>query len=316
MRTLIAGAGAIGSLIASYLVEETELWLLGRSWHLDPIKRKEYLTVVLPNGEEKRITFTASTLATNPEALDVKDFDVVIVTVKAYDTKALLRQLRDAGITADCFVLFQNGLGNEALAREILPEQKPLLRGITNNGAHIPTPGKVVHAGRGKTMLGGVSRTFEEWSTKLVNLFKESRLEATYEKDMKHLIWEKIAINAVINPLTALLNVKNKAISEFPNLRRLSVLILKEIEKVAKAENVKLKETVPTVLSIAEKTGENWSSMAQDIKQGNRTEIDFLNGAVVEKARKHDISTPINNTLYLLVKALEEKTNLESSLSK
>lgn len=310
MHILVAGTGAIGSLIASYLAEETEIHLLGRSWHLDPIKRKGYLLVVLPNGEEKRITFDTSSLATNPEKLNVKSFDVIFVTVKAYDTKTLLRELDDAGINADCYVLFQNGLGNEEIAREILPERVPLLRGITNNGAHIPKPGKVVHAGRGKTRFGAISRTFEEWSKKLVNLFRESNLEASYEKDMKHFLWEKIAINAVINPLTALLNVKNKAISEFSGLRRLGVLILQEIEKVAKAESVKMKEIVPTVFNIAEKTAENWSSMAQDIRQGKRTEIDFLNGAVVEKAKSHDISTPINNTLYLLVKVLEKKSNL------
>lgn len=309
MRILIAGTGAIGSMLASYLAGETDIWLLGRSWHLEPIKERGYLTITLPNGTEKRVMFDSSTVSTKPKDLTVKNFDVIIVTVKAYDTQDLLQELRNSKITADCYVLFQNGLGNEVIAREFLPAKRPLLRGITNNGAHIPAPGKVVHAGKGETMFGSVTGTFEEWCNKLVLLFNQSGLETTYEENMKQLLWKKVAINAVINPLTALLHVKNKYVREIPEVRRLGKLILEEIKTVAKVENIEFTEIESTVFTIVEKTAENWSSMAQDIKQGKQTEIDFLNGAVLERAKSHNIATPINTSVYLLIKALEKGMN-------
>lgn len=305
MRVLIAGAGSMGSLIASYISDTTKVWLLGRSWHLNPIQQRGYLELVTPNEKREKIEFKPSQIVTKPIELH-KKFDVIFITVKAYDTKQILQSLKSVGVSAECYVLFQNGLGNETVAREIIAPTKVLLRGITTNGAHIPSPGIVAHAGKGGTKFGSLSKNYKEWGQQLVTLFRESGLPAEYVENMPYLVWEKLAINAVINPLTALLNVKNKAIYKLPELRTIGKRILNEIKDVAEEEDISLEHIQEKVFQVAKKTGENRSSMLQDLNQKKKTEIGFINEAIVKKAKEKGIRAPFNQLLSLLIRGKEK----------
>ncbi|NIQ06792.1 MAG: 2-dehydropantoate 2-reductase [Candidatus Korarchaeota archaeon] len=170
----------------------------------------------------------------------------------------------------------------------------------------MPSPGKVVHAGKGITTFGSLKRNFSTWGQKIATLFSENGLPAEYVEDLAPLLWEKVAINAVINPLTALLTVRNRALCENSALKKLASLFLDEVRAVARREGTSLEAIEDTVFQVSANTGDNRSSMLQDILQQKRTEIDFINGAIIERAKKHEMTVPFNLCLFLLVKSKEK----------
>ena len=122
------------------------------------------------------------------------------------------------------------------------------------------------------------------------------------------LIWGKLVINAAINPLTALLRVKNGELLERPSAREMMRELAIETANVARAENIQLPfdDPVKAAEDVARKTAANTSSMLQDILRGALTEIDAICGAVVMAGQKHGIETPANKACWQLVKSLQD----------
>jgi 2-dehydropantoate 2-reductase len=125
-------------------------------------------------------------------------------------------------------------------------------------------------------------------------------------------IWTKLAINASINPITAITGLKNGWLLREPKLRLLLEDTCNEVIKVAQNAGVKLPSgsrgnILLRTLRVVERTADNKSSMLQDIENGKRTEIESINGAVVRVGIKNSIPTPINGTLTTLVKGLERQ---------
>ena len=308
MNILIAGMGAIGSLFAGYLTSVVNVHAVGRPWHIDKIRERGYLIVkILYKGEKRKVKIKS--ISTSFKDYENQFFDYIIVSVKAYDTRTVLEELVKYNVRGKCYALLQNGYGNEDVAREVLSKAN-IVRILTNNGAYIESPGVVVHAGLGETFIGGVYGIDSQYYAKeLADIINRSGLPARAVDNIEELIFMKLVVNAVINPLTAILNVKNKAIVEDKHLRELAGDIVREVVAVAKAKGIKLdhEKALNMVLEVAKKTGENISSMLQDIRRGKRTEIDFINGAIVKLAEKYKMNTPINKCLYMLVKAVEAK---------
>ncbi len=308
-RILIAGLGSIGSLVAAYIHEHCELYAIGRKWHIDAIKQKGFLTL-RKNGEERKIILknVTTTVSNLP-----KEFDFIIVTTKAHDTEQILKELKEARISAKCYVLLQNGIGNEEVVYKVLG-QVNLIRGITNNGANIPEPGVVIHAGIGETFFAPVSGAdSEEFAKKLVELFNKAGLPAKLEPNLVLLLWKKVIINTVINSLTAVLRMKNKGVYLSNSARKLAEMIVEEICKIAARKGIQIdpKEMINVVMKVAKSTGENISSTLQDVLRGKKTEMDFICGAIVRESKKLRVSAPICETLYLLIKIIEELSNKE-----
>jgi 2-dehydropantoate 2-reductase len=125
-------------------------------------------------------------------------------------------------------------------------------------------------------------------------------------EDAQSLIWGKLVVNAAINPLTALLKVKNGELVKRPSAREMMKVLAEETAQVAYAEKVDLpfKDPIAAVEDVAQKTAANTSSMLQDVLRGAPTEIDAICGAVVNIARRHEIQTPANWICWHLVRAL------------
>jgi 2-dehydropantoate 2-reductase len=123
---------------------------------------------------------------------------------------------------------------------------------------------------------------------------------------MESEIWNKLVVNCVVNPLTAILQVRDTEIAA-DSLKRLRHRIVEECVEVGKREGItfqpNLKESIDKDLT----KYSNFSSMCQDIMKGKRTEIDFLNGKIVELGQKHNIHTPVNEAMICLIRFLEER---------
>ncbi len=308
MKILIAGLGAIGSMLAGYLAEENDVYCVGREWHISKIEEQGYLLLkILFKSKEKKVKLKH--LATSLKDFSNHNFDCIFICVKAYDLEIMLREILKSKIQSECFVFFQNGLGIEEIAQRILGNVN-IIRALTNNGANIPEPGVVIHAGLGETVVGGILGDRKNIYAKLIaNMLIKAGLPAKFVKDITPYLYRKILINATINPVTALLRIRNKGVAEIPWIRQIVRSLCDEISKIAEKQGVKLKEPEEIVFDIARKTGENLSSMLQDIIKGRPTEIDFINGAIIRLGEKLRIRTPANEIIYYLVKAAE---NLQS----
>ena len=222
-----------------------------------------------------------------------------IVLVKAWQTSRAANQLA-AFLSQDGLALtLQNGLGNRETLVNRLGEQR-VIQGSTTTGATLVEPGVVRPGGEGIVSLG------EHPAVKsLGEMFELAGFNIQYVSDIDALIWGKLVINAAINPLTALLRVPNGELLRIPSARQLMGELAEEVALVAAAKNIQLtvKDPVQAAEEVAQRTATNHSSMYQDMKRGAPTEIDAICGAVASQGEKVNVKTPVNRTMWHLVKA-------------
>ena len=286
MDICVFGAGSLGSLVGGLLADDHEVTLVGREPHVRAV-RKRGLQLA---GEFDRTVYPGAT--TDPPA----SADLVLVTVKSFDTAAAAAQL--AGGAFDAVLSLQNGMGNEeTLAAHV---SAPVLAGTCTYGARLTDPGVVECTGVGGVALGppdgGSSELADRVGTALA-----AGLETTVAGDMPRRLWAKLAVNAGINAVTALARVPNGDLVDGP-ARTVAHDAASETARVAATAGVDIADAPDRTLEIAEATAPNLSSMHQDVRGGTRTEIDAINGYVVEQA---DQPAPVNATLTALVRAWE-----------
>lgn len=167
-------------------------------------------------------------------------------------------------------------------------------------------PGKI------KFWTGETIIELNEEAAKIVGILNESGLKTRLSEDINREVWIKLVVNCVVNPLTAVFRVRNCAIWE-DSLRPVRHGIVRECVEVAKAEGIVLPENLAERIDKQVSSYTNFSSMYQDILKGKKTEIDFLNGKIVELGKKHHIQTPINETLVSFIKFLEGKNGISGN---
>jgi 2-dehydropantoate 2-reductase len=197
-------------------------------------------------------------------------------------------------------LILQNGIGNEEIVKSVVDDICPVERGVIHFGAEFLKPGEVTIM-KGWVVLGNTEKGRE-----IAKLFNESGLETRATDDLRKDIWKKLIINCVINPLTAILQIKDYEIV-VPSLERVRRGVVGECLEVARAEGVHFENGFMEALDKEISGLKNYSSMHQDLMKGKTTEIDFLNGKIVEMGGKHKIPTPINESLVSMIKLLEEK---------
>jgi 2-dehydropantoate 2-reductase len=294
MDVLVFGAGSLGSLLGGVLARAHDVTLVGREPHVTAV-----------NGDGLRITGVeamdvwpaATTDATGANA------DLALVTVKSYDTETAARTLATGDYGAVCSL--QNGMGNEDVLAEHL--DAPVLAGTATCGARLVDPGHVEWTGRGTITLGAwrpddAAATAERVATAL----RTAGLDAEATTDVQRRLWEKLAVNAAINPVTALARVENGAVATTP-LDGLARTAAVETARVARDDGVDLSDerAADAVAAVARETARNRSSMHRDVARGRRTEIDAISGYVVDRAAATERSVPINRTLASLIRGWE-----------
>jgi 2-dehydropantoate 2-reductase len=294
MDVLIFGAGSLGSLVGGLLSTAHDVTLVGRDPHVEAV-RTDGLRI---SGVETLTTRpTATTDCAGASA------DLAVVTVKAYDTATAARALAAGDVDVVCSL--QNGMGNEAVLADRL--DAPVVAGTTTLGARLAAPGHVEWTGRGSVTVGPWRPADDTTAAaRTASAFDAAGLDAEVATDVRSRLWEKVAINAAINPVTALARVGNGAVAE-PPLSDLAAAAAVEAAGVARADGASLSDerAREAVESVARATARNRSSMRRDVARERRTEIDAINGYVVDRAADLDRSVPVNRTLAALVRGWE-----------
>ncbi|MFH1059870.1 MAG: ketopantoate reductase family protein [Pseudomonadota bacterium] len=304
MRITVVGPGAVGLLFAMRLAQAgADVNLLDH--RPDRAAELDQRGVLLETPEAEDLHLPLKVSADPAQAL--AGVELALVCVKAYQTAAVAPVLAmhlPAGARA---LTLQNGAGNvETLAGALGVGR--VLGGITSEGATLLGPGLVRHAGRGETFLGAAAGPIGPFCQKVVDLFNAAGFVTQAAQGVQNLIWTKLVVNVGINALTAIFRVPNGRLVEVAPAAELMAAAVEEALAVGRALGICfLHQDMPAaVAAVARRTANNRSSMLQDVSNRRRTEVEFINGAVVEAGRAVGVATPVNQTLTRLVLALEQ----------
>lgn len=288
----------MGSLFAARLSTVAEVVMIG-SWEAQLQTVSEHgLALHDLDGSISRHQILATS-----KASDASPADIALLVVKGWQTETAATLAALVLAPNGLAVTLQNGLGNlETLARRVGSARA--IQGVTSEGATLLGPGAVRHAGRGHTYFAAGQSTRDRLE-RTAALFGRAGFAASVVSDAQSLIWGKLAVNAAINPLSALLQIPNGQLLEDQRTVELMKLAAREVAAVADRLGVGLPYDDPSeqALAVARATAENRSSMAQDIARRMPTEIEQICGAVVRYGRSLAVPTPVNEALLILVRA-------------
>lgn len=299
MRIGIIGTGALASLFAMRLAETAEVVMVG-SWaaQLAAI-RDSGLTLLEADGRSQTHPLTAT-----DQPVLLEPVDAALVLVKSYQTGTAVRRLRHLLHSDTLIVTLQNGLGNWETLAEAYGAWR-VVQGVTSLGATLVRPGVVRAAGDGPISLGRA--TANPFFEPLVVALRAAGFTVELVHDTRGLVWGKLAVNAAINPLTAVLHIRNGLLAEEPVLRGVMEAVARETAVVATAQGIQLPypDAAERACQVARATAQNHSSMLQDIERGGQTEIEAICGAILQAARLAGLDAPLNAQLYRWVKQIE-----------
>lgn len=298
MNIVIFGAGAIGSLFGALLSKRNNVLLIGRKPHISAIKKNG---LKIQGKTRLNVKIVAESSVNNVTFIP----DLLILTVKSYDTETAVSLAKKIVYDDTIFLSLQNGLDNiERISKQISSEN--IIAGITTHGAFFSKPGVIKHTGTGITVLGELSGKKTEHVESIVKLFSEAGIKTEVSKNILKEIWSKAIINSSINPLTAIFRCKNGYLLKNPILERVLEIICKESVKIANAEgnDFSYSDILSKTKEVVKNTSDNYSSMLQSVLNGKKTEIDSINGKLIDIGIKHNCDTFINEILVNSVKSL------------
>jgi len=294
-KIFVLGAGSVGSVYGAFLSKRNDVTLIGNKAHADTVNSKG-----LSISGDINQTFH---LEADTEIRRIPEKTLIILTTKAYDSAKTIKRIKKLLKKDTVILILQNGLGNEEIVKHAAGDKAKILRGITTMAAEFFEHGRI-RFWNGETIIEQ-----NEVGEKIAEIINECKLKARLSNDIDEEVWNKLVVNCVVNPLSALLRVRNcELVSD--SLKTVRHEIARECVEVGKAEGMAFPENLERKIDEKISGYTNFSSMYRDVLKGKKTEIDFLNGKVVELGRKHNIPTPVNETLVCLIKWLEEKNGI------
>ncbi len=303
MKICILGAGALGCALGAALTEAgNEVWLINRhAAQVDAMNQRGLL--LRDAGVDRAVPVHA---ATQPQAAGV--VDLVILLVKSFHTREAMESALSLLGPGTLVMSLQNGLGHEDILAGIVGRER-LLAGKTYAGGSQLGPGHVLIGTRGKdTHIGELDGSITPRVQRIADVFNAAGLETFVSGNILGTIWDKLLINVATGALTGITRLTYGELYQRPELEACGVAAVAEAMAVAKASGVQLSITDPRQAWLKAGGGlpyEFKTSMLQSLEKGSVTEIDFVNGAVVQRGEQCGVATPVNQTLVACIKGIE-----------
>lgn len=301
MRITVLGCGALGQLWLTALCKQGHEV---QGWLRIP---QPYCSVNLV--EEDGTIFNESLTANDPDFLARSD--LLLVTLKAWQVSDAVKGVVSSLSPTTPVLLLHNGMGT---VEELKSLPNPLLMGTTTHAAR-RDGNVIIHVASGITHIGPARAQDGEFSY-LADTLQMALPDVAWHNTIRPALWRKLAVNCVINPLTALRDCKNGDLRDVPE----------EIEKIARevaaviereGHHISADELIAYVHQVIESTAENISSMLQDVRAMRHTECDYITGYLLRRARAHGIAVPENARLFDLIKRKEsEYERISSDMSR
>lgn len=295
----LLGAGSLGCLYAAYLHragcdvhvllrDDAALSKMQRNGGIELIRDNDAQTLAIP----AEIAIAASAPIRR-----------LLICTKAQQTLVAVRSIKSRLVAQPIIVLLQNGMGVRELLQQEIPDAI-FLHAISTEGAYQTRRFCVVHAGHGSTALGAIESSQRAIAQRVAESL-HCELSFAVVDDIEPRLWLKLVVNSIINPLTAINQCRNGELLQLPDIDSTITNLCIEFVEVANAEeqNLTLEQCRAAVYDVINATANNRSSMLQDRLAQRSTEIDFINGFVVQRAELHGIACPHHAGLIAAIKA-------------
>ena len=288
----VVGAGAVGCYFGAMLARSgVPVTLIGRAQHVEAINRDGLFL--------ERSDFQGYVKVQASTEIDVvRDATIILLCVKTIDTEKAALQIAPHLATDALLVSFQNGVDNvERIQRAIGINAIPA---VVYVAAAMSGPGRVKHNGRGDIVIGDVPR--------LATVLQRAGIPCRISDNIAGDLWTKLVMNCTYNAVSAVTGSRYLPIKNNPLTRDVMKGLIEEVVAVANAAGIQIataNHLMEAALKLGDAMASATSSTQQDLSLGRLTEIDSLNGYVVRRGRELGVPTPVNTTLYALVKFLE-----------
>ncbi len=306
-RLAIIGAGPIGGIMGAYLAHAGHYVVLCDILkdHLDAIKERGLtITGVWEQTVEcERLAYSIAELSNFP------DVDTIVICTKASIMSRLIPEIEKVARPGMRFICNQNGLDNEDFLAETFGQDN-VLRIVANYAGGVVDNGEIwMSFFNPPNYIGAITAAGEPVARQIAEMMTAAGLETHFTADIKKYEWEKVVLNAALNPVCALTRKPMRDMMDFELTESLVEELLREGVEVAEAAGVTFDEGFfEHGLQYLKKAGYHKPSMLQDVERGAPVEIDWINRKIVEYGRAHDVKTPYNFTITALVKGLEMKS--------
>ncbi|EIJ81605.1 2-dehydropantoate 2-reductase [Bacillus methanolicus PB1] len=294
MKIGIVGGGSIGLLFAYYLNKCFDTTIYTRTDRQAKIIGAKGL-LFEKNRQQETVQIKAeSFLNWNGEE------DLTIVAVKQYHLEDVLAQIHERMNNKVSFLFLQNGMGHLKHINKLTAEN--IYIGSVENGAYRAGDRHVCHTGEG---VNRVAVYIEKNRSLLHDFIKplSSFFPFVMEKNCYEMLIKKLVVNAVINPLTAILRVPNGELLTNPYYREIFCALFKEISRILYLEDEQA--YFQHVINVCQQTSKNRSSMLKDIEKNRKTEVDSILGYLLEEAKNKNIYAPLIHQYFTLIKGKE-----------
>jgi 2-dehydropantoate 2-reductase len=300
LKICIVGCGALGSVVAAHLasLQDIETYAYDVS--------EQHVCAIIRQGLQisGAARFTVKLRATT-QARDIPVCDFGIFATKSSDTRAAINQTAQLFGSTAAVCSIQNGLGNEEI---IADHVNRVIRGATTMAAHLIGPGHVGLEFYSNVWIGPFEPTNTPYEPveQLAAILNRAGLRVVPMRDARGAQWTKLIFNAAVNPVGALTLLHHGAATRFSPVGALYEALLREGESVAKALGVELHGDARQMIKEgANAPGKRNVSMLLDVLAERQTEVDFVNGAIADWGEKLGVPTPLNRTIWQLLKGLE-----------
>lgn len=309
----LLGAGSLGCLFAAYLQRAgVALELIVRDEAtLQQLQANGGITLAYDN---KSATIPVNATTLNSVKAPITQ---LLICTKAQQTLAAVAAIKSKLAPDVLIVLLQNGMGvREQLQDALLQYERPnatILHALSTEGAFRSARFHITHAGRGETVIGAIEPQQQALAKSAVQTL-QCELPIAFAPDIERRLWLKLGVNSVINPLTAIHRCRNGELLKLDTIETIETVetivtqLCDELANVAHAERIDLSSTQlrDEVYRVMHATANNKSSMLQDIEAGRETEVDFINGFIVQRAQHHGIACTKHEALLAAIHTLEQ----------
>jgi 2-dehydropantoate 2-reductase len=301
-KIAVVGAGAVGGYFGGLLARAgAPVVMIGRPAFVEAVKKNGLFLDTVQFQESLRVEASAELSA-------ARGAEIVLFCVKTTDNGTTARALAPLLAPGALVLSLQNGVDNvdeirAAAAIETLPT-------VVYVAASVPEPGRVKHVGRGDLVIGPKNEKTE----RVAELFARANVPCRISENIEGELWTKLIWNCALNAVSALGRAKYGQIAASADARKVVETVVDEVLAVARAADIHPpgledpKVAIGGAFKIATQMAEAFSSTAQDMMRGKRTEIDSLNGYISRRGEEIGVSTAVNHVLYALVKLAEGRS--------
>jgi 2-dehydropantoate 2-reductase len=294
MRVAVMGSGGLGGYFGALLARGgAEVSFIARGTHLE-LMRQQGLRI--EGGPDP---FVLDDVRASSDPGDLGPVDLVMVCVKLWDTEAALEQMRPLVGPQTTLVSFQNGVLKDSFLRAAY-DQSQLIGGVAYVASTLSRPGVITRTGPLQRLIfGEFDGQRSERVEALYAACMAGGIDAQISDDIRRATWEKFVFLVGLSATTATMRLPIGPIRAHPQSRAFLLDLMREVVAVGRAQEVPLPEDYAVQrLDFADSVAPDMtSSMHHDLERGNRLEVRWLSGGVVELGREVGVDTPLNRAV-------------------